>query len=113
LVNATPVIKLTDGSTKCPPDYSTTPPSSTSSGTSPSAKTIICYAKVGMIVREPSIPLGDGSTTCPSGYSTSKNTAKQFKINCVAMAGSNVSPRSILLYGIGKSPTCPKGYKKQ
>lgn len=114
LVNAIPIIKLTDGSTKCPPDYSTTPPATNSNSSSKPetsiSKSVTCYAKKGMIVRSPTFTLNDGSSSCPSGYSKAVNKAKPIKVTCKAAPNSKVAEKQFTLYGIGKKPSCPKGY---
>lgn len=113
LSGATPILKITDGSTKCPPDYSTKPPSEKQSETSnPSGTGAKCFAKSGMVVSNPVMNANEGDGTCPPGYSTTPNKIKQTKINCVALPSSNVNPKKLVLYGIGKVPQCPKGYKK-
>lgn len=113
LSGATQILKITDGSTKCPPDYSTKPPSGKQSQTSNSSGTgAKCFAKSGMVVSNPVMNANEVDGTCPPGYSVTPNKIKQTKINCVALPSSNVDPKKIVLYGIGKAPQCPKGYKK-
>lgn len=84
--------------------------SANAGGTAP--KQVSCYAKPGMIVNNPMLK-PDGSGSCPPGYSTAKTSAKQVKITCTALPGIKVNQPVMTFVGIGKTPNCPKGYKKK
>lgn len=103
------------GKASCPPGFEVSTSNTPSSNPQPptdSQSQLVCYAGPSLIGAKPVLNI-TGGTACPPGYSTTRATGKQIKITCVVLPGFKVKQPVMTMVGVGKAPTCPRGYKKK